>query len=305
MHLDGHDNLFERGVARTLAQAVDGALNLRGAVLDACERECRRHAQVVVGVHADRHVLDAADVVDQALYARAKVVGHLVARRVGDVHDGGACIYGRLDHALQELLVRAPCVLGVKLDVIHVLSRVLDAMGRTLHDLVLGHAELLAQMLGRNAQASVDAGTLGGLQGLGRAVDVLVNRSREANYDSVVACQTSNLLNGAEVARRRDGEAGLDNVHVHSEQLLGNDELLLGVHRCARRLLAVSQRGVEDVDLAGHEMTPLGRCDTSTDTQTTIRRIEPTPHYVKKGCERQTHVPAGQTLRASSNLRAA
>ena len=64
MHLDGHNDLFERGVACALAQAVDGALDLRGAVLDGIEGKGGSHAQVVVRMHGDGDVLDAVDALD-------------------------------------------------------------------------------------------------------------------------------------------------------------------------------------------------------------------------------------------------
>ena len=157
-----------------------------------------------------------------------------------------------LDHALQELLVRATGVLGVELHVLDVLLGVLHAVDGALDALVLGHVELLAQVLRRDTQASVDARALGGLQGFGRAVDVLVDCAREANHHGVVAGEAANLLDRAEVSWGRDGEARLDDVHVQAQQLLGDDELLLGVHGRAGRLLAVAQGGVKDGDLAGH-----------------------------------------------------
>ena len=252
VHLDGHDDFLERGVAGALAQAVDGALDLRCAVLDAGQRKRGCHAQVVVGVDADGDVLDAADVVCQALDAGAKVIRHLVAGGVRDVHHGRAGVDGGLDHALKELLVRSAGVLGVELHVLDVLLGVLHAVDGALDALVLGDAELLAQVLRRDAQAGVDARALGGLQRLGRAVDVFVNGAREANHHGVVAGEASDLLHRAEVARRGDGEACLDDVHVQAQQLLGDDELLLGVHGRAGRLLAVAKGGVEDGDLAGH-----------------------------------------------------
>ena len=252
VHLDGHHDFLERGVAGALAQAVDGALDLRGAVLDAGQRKRGGHAQVVVGVDANGDVLDAADVVGKALDAGAKVVRHLVAGGVRDVHHGCARIDGGLNHALQELLVRTTGVLGVELHVLDVLLCVLHAVDGALDALVLGDAELLAQVLRRDAQAGVDARALGGLQRLGRAVDVLVDGAREANHHGVVAGKAADLLHRAEVARGGDGEARLDDVHVQAQQLLGDDELLLGIHGRAGRLLAVTQGGIKDGDLAGH-----------------------------------------------------
>ena len=55
-------------------------------------------------------------------------------------------------------------------------------------------------------------------------------------------------LDRLEVAGRGDREAGLDHVDAQTRQLLGDLHLLGGVERDAGRLLAVPQRGVEDVD---------------------------------------------------------
>ena len=252
VHLDGHDDLFERGVAGALAQAVDGALNLAGAVLDALEGKGRGHAEVVVRVHGDDDILDANDVVREPLDAPAEVLGQLVARGVRNVHDGRAGLHHGLDHALEERLVGAARVLGVELDVLHVALGVLHAVDGALDALVLGDAQLVAQVGGRDADAGVDARALGALERLGRTVDVLLDRTREAADHAVVTGDAADLLHGAEVARRGDGEAGLDDVHAHADELLGDDELLLGVHGGAGALLAVAQGGVKDVNLPGH-----------------------------------------------------
>ena len=46
----GHD-FFEGAVARALAEAVDGALDLRGPVAHAGQGQRRGHAQIVMAVH--------------------------------------------------------------------------------------------------------------------------------------------------------------------------------------------------------------------------------------------------------------
>ena len=58
-------------------------------------------------------------------------------------------------------------------------------------------------------------------------------------------------LDRLEVAGRGDREAGLDHVDAQPRELLGDLDLLGGVQRDAGRLLAVPQRGVEDVDAVG------------------------------------------------------
>ena len=68
-------------------------------------------------------------------------------------------------------------------------------------------------------------------------------------------------LDRLEVARRGDREAGLDHVDAEPRELLGDLDLLLRVERDPGRLLAVSQRRVEDVDAVcvGHCWCHSGR----------------------------------------------
>ena len=51
--LERHHDFFERSVARALADAVDGALDLPRAGLHRRQRIRHRQAQIVVAVHAD------------------------------------------------------------------------------------------------------------------------------------------------------------------------------------------------------------------------------------------------------------
>ena len=106
-------------------------------------------------------------------------------------------------------------------------------MDRTLDGLILGDAQLVMQVRGAHAQAGVDAGTAGALEGLGSRVDVLLNGAGKAAYHGVVAGKLADLLNGDEVARAGNGETGLDDVDLQAQQLLCDEQLLLGVHGSA------------------------------------------------------------------------
>src|SRR6185503_5666856 len=64
---------------------------------------------------------------------------------------------------------------------------------------------------------------------------------------------------GIALAGRGHGEPGLDDVHAQPLELLRNPQLLRRGHAAPRRLLSVSQRGVEDGDVGGHDtVTPTG-----------------------------------------------
>ena len=82
--------------------------------------------------------------------------------------------------------------------------------------------------------------------------DIPVDSARQAAYRASVARNLANLLYGAKVTRTRDGKARLNNVHVHAHQLAGDEELFLGIHAGARRLLTVAQGGVKDCNFAAY-----------------------------------------------------
>ena len=61
----GHDDFFEGAVAGPLADAVDGAFDLPGALLHGGQAVGHGQAQVVVAVDAEDDLVDAADVLLQ------------------------------------------------------------------------------------------------------------------------------------------------------------------------------------------------------------------------------------------------
>ncbi len=83
------------------------------------------------------------------------------------------------------------------------------------------------------------------------AVDVAGGGAGEAGDGGAFALPRD-LADRGEVAVGGDGEARLDDVDAERLELGGDAQLLLEVHRAARRLLAVAQGRVENPDLVGH-----------------------------------------------------
>ncbi len=252
VHADRHDDLFERRVARALAETVDGALDLRGTVADGLDGERRRHAEVVVGVDGDRGILDAVDALTQIGDAGTEGPRHVVPRGIGVVHNRRARLNGSLDDAHEEVLIGATGILGVELDVVDEVGRELDGVDSPLNRLVLREMQLVVQVARAHTKTGVDAWAFCGLERLGGDLDILVDRAGQTAHHAGVARNAPDLGHALEVTRGGDGEAGLDHVDVHADELPCDNEFLLGIHACAGRLLAVSERGIEDVDLAGH-----------------------------------------------------
>src|SRR5207248_2602873 len=90
-------------------------------------------------------------------------------------------------------------------------------------------------------------------QRLRRHVDVLLHGAREA-ADGRALDDFADLLHGLEVAGRRYRESGLDHIYAEELELPRDLQLLLDVQRRARRLLAVPQRGIENVDSGWHNV---------------------------------------------------
>ncbi len=78
------------------------------------------------------------------------------------------------------------------------------------------------------------------------SVDVLADRARQCGYRGA-ADLSRDLAAGLEIAGRRDREAGFDHVDAKLLQLARDLQLGVGIEVKPRRLLAIAQRGVEDV----------------------------------------------------------
>jgi hypothetical protein len=229
----------------SLADAVDGALDLPGARPHRSQRVRHRHAQVVVAVDGDHRAVNVRDVLQHAADQAVELVGRGVADRVGDVHRRGACGDDSLQHAVEVLALGARGVHRRELDIGAVARGALDHRHGLVERALAGHAELPAEVDVGGREESVDAGMLGLFDGLPATVNVLGLRAREARDDRP-AHLARDAAHRLEVVGRRDGEARLDDVHAQPRELLGDLHLLVGVERGARRLLAVAQSRVED-----------------------------------------------------------
>ncbi|MNP18995.1 hypothetical protein D3C76_1115030 [compost metagenome] len=170
-----------------------------------------------------------------------------IAAGIRDVDGAGAGIDGGFDDAAEEVDLGAAGVFAGELHVLAEVARALDRADRLLHHLVRLHAQLVLHMDGAGGDERMDARGIGAHQCLGGAVDVGIHRPRQAAHGAVPDA-VGDGLDRLEVAGAGDGEAGLDHVHPHAFQRLGDAQLLFLGHGGARALLAVAQGGIEDDD---------------------------------------------------------
>jgi hypothetical protein len=117
--------------------------------------------------------------------------------------------------------------------------------GLALHVLA-GGLELVLDVDVARRDEGVDARPLRVLDRVPRGVDVLRVRAREPADDRPVHLARYRL-DGLEVTRRGDREAGLDDVHPKPRKLVRDLQLLLPVERDPGRLLPVAESRVEDL----------------------------------------------------------
>ena len=152
-----HHDFFQRGIAGTLAETIDGAFDLARAVHHGGKRVGDGHAEIVVAVRRPDHLVGIRHALDQLLHALAPQGGNAVADGVGHVERFGAGLDHLVEDADQKIHVGAHRILGREFDVVGIFERELDRLDRRLDHLVGLHAQLLFHVDRAGGDEGVDA----------------------------------------------------------------------------------------------------------------------------------------------------
>ena len=245
--LDNHGNLFERSVACTLADTIDGYLHLSCTIDYTGDGIGCGHAQIVVTMSRkdSMSILQSLDMIHKVFDLLTVFPRHTIACGVGDIDDGGACLDGCVDYFGKIFVFGATSVFGIELHFVDLVAGVSDGGNRTLDDFFACGVELILDVRIRSAYAGVDSLVLGILQCFGSAVDVLLYRTCKCTNG-----RPSNGFgyfdDGIEVARARNGETGFNDIYAQLLEGLSHLDLLHGVQLTAWNLFSVTQRRVED-----------------------------------------------------------
>ncbi len=233
-----HHHLFERRVARPLAQSVDGHVDAVGAGLDGGQAVGRGHAEVVVTVEAQfEPVRDRPQGGERAVRLRGAPQPH----RVGQAHPVRARAAGGGDDLGQERHVGARGVLRPHRDVC-------EPPGGVRHDIAQP-----VEHVGRRPAEKLH------VQRPGRHGDVYGVDAAERGQVHVVPARPApggQPHGQAEVGHRPDGpplvlphgrDAHLQLTDPAARQHDGQAQTVAGGEHHAGRLLAVAQRGVHQV----------------------------------------------------------
>jgi hypothetical protein len=203
-------------------------------------------------------LVGVGDALAQVTDERSVQLRHCVTHGVRNVERCGPLGDCRFKNAAQEIRLGAITIFRRELDVARELAREADRESRLLVDLLRRHAQLLLHVQGARRDEEVDAGRMASLQCLGGARDVAIIGPSEGTHDTVFD-GVRYRLDAVEVTVRRCSEAGFDHVHAQPLELARDAQLLILGHGRAGRLLAVTQRRVEDDQLVSHGGSPWWR----------------------------------------------
>ena len=250
-HQRGGD-LFEGGVAGSLTDAGDGALDLTRACLNARKGVGDGHAEVVVTVRREDDVLGARDLLGEHAEGGGVLFGGRVADCVGDVDGSGSCLNSGADDLDKKVRVGAGGVLGGELNVVGKGAGKTDGFGGLVEGLGASDLQFGLKVQVRGGQEGVDPGFFCGFDGTGGGFDILALAAGKGGYTGATNL-AGDGADGVGVSLAGDGKAGLEHVDAKVGKLVGHAELFLVVHGAARGLFAVAESGVEEDDLIrGH-----------------------------------------------------
>ena len=178
-HPQRHHHLFQRGVARPFAQAVDGAFDLPRPRRDRRQSVGGRHAEIVVAMGGKDHAIRPRHLRQQHGDQSGAFGRGGIAHRVGDI-DGGRPGLDRGFHRAAQIVMLGPC--GIHRRPLHIVAQI-AGMG---HGVVNAHHHLIHRQFGDvavgggGADKGVDARAAGVFHRLPAAVDILVIGPRKA-----------------------------------------------------------------------------------------------------------------------------
>src|SRR6266566_2992566 len=112
--IERHDNLFQRRVSGTLADPVDRAFDLAGAILNCGKTVGNRQSQIVVAVRADRDTIGILQALPQRTNELSIFRRRLITDGIRHVDNRRARINHRIEDRTQVIDFRAAGILGSK-----------------------------------------------------------------------------------------------------------------------------------------------------------------------------------------------
>jgi hypothetical protein len=175
-----------------------------------------------------------------------------IADCVGNIHRAGSSRDHRARYFFQEVRIGAGAVFGRELHVVYMTAGQFHCGYGLFQHLLLRLLQLVFEVDLAGGDEGVDARALGMLQRGCRPLHIQSAAARQGRY----LCPGELAAYGADrlvVAFGGDREPGFQNVHSEFDKLTRHAQLFRYRHAAARRLLPVTQRGVEDIYALAHK----------------------------------------------------
>lgn len=167
-----HDDFFQRRIARPLADAVHGHLDLSSSALNTGQAVGNRQTKVIVAVGGEDHRVGILDVLDDVAKHVAIFGWIAVADGVRQVDGPGPRLDGDVHTAAQEVRLGAGGVLGGPFHIAAQVARMGNRLGDHLQDVFLAGVQDVVAVAGAGGQEGMDTAALGLSDRLGAALDI-------------------------------------------------------------------------------------------------------------------------------------
>src|SRR6059036_103236 len=242
-----HNDLFQRRVSGTLADPVDRAFDLAGAILNCGKTVGNRQSQIVVAVRADRDAIGILQALPQCTNELSIFRRRLITNRIRHVDNRRARINHRIEDRTHVIDFRAAGILGRKFDLVAHLARALDSLDGDIESFTTTLVQLVLQVNIACRQKCMNARMRGALQRLPAAIDIRGHGASQPG-NRCAANLGSNSFHRLKVAFRGDRESRFDHIHLKAFKLPCHPQLLFDVHTEAGSLYSISQCRVENDD---------------------------------------------------------
>ncbi len=246
-----HDNFFQRSVACTFANAVNGTFHLPGAAPQGCQCIGNAQPQIVMVMGGKNDLIRTG----YAFAHHGKDFFHIfrggVTNRIGDV-DGGCPSFDCGFHAAaQKVRIGARPVFGRPFHIVRQVACSRIPCGNQLQNSLWLHAQLVLHMQRGGGDKVVNPLAFGWGQCLASSGNVLGTTTAGQCADHDPFGVAGNLVNRFKIAFGGHGKTRLNHIHTQGCQCFGHAQFFGQIHGKTGGLFAITQSGVKNNNTVG------------------------------------------------------
>ena len=242
-----HHHFFQRSITGALAETIHRHFDLRCARQHAGQRIGGRHAQIIMAVQGNVHLLHPAHVLLQITNQFKIFLRQSKAHGIWHVNHRRPRLDHRRIHLHQKIPIGARRILAGKLHIIDKSLRIRHHFHRPCQTLLARDFQLVLKVNIAGCDKRMNPRMFGIFKRLRRAFNIAFHRARQRT-DNRLFDRFSHGLHRLEIAIGSNGKARFDHVHAQRFEMLRDRDFVFLVHRYARGLFAVAHGGIKNFD---------------------------------------------------------